>query len=822
MLSLQGVSKVYITKNENVTGIKEATLMLPSKGLIFIMGESGGGKTTLLNLMAGLDNVTSGIIKINDEIVSDYSEKEWNAFRNLHIGIIFQSFNLFENSTVKENLLLPLQILNIDEETVQQEIKTVLAYVGLSDYENRKIYELSAGQKQRIAIARAIVKKPSIILADELTGNLDFENAQKIFELLDTISSKCLVIVVTHDKIAAKKYADRIIHIANGEIVDDFDNTKTKNLFRKKHDIEIEYHSGDKQYYQNVDFEEFDMEKVFTEALIDKTEIELKIKLRQKNTKEYLFNLKWYLANEVRRIGIITILKCSFLNIKKIQMFISTILFSFMFMLCFFIGMITNNDYIKTMENYLDDRQVENIIVYKETVCDDEINVLYSGKFLAHEITDIVGTDSIYKCFNDKQISYTDIYGKYRFIDVNLVLGNEDFGENKDIIGRMPRNVNEIVLDLESCRQLNISATDLQATIYVDDAEYVLVGILRENILDNQCTAVISEAYLENLKQGTERIVCRAGNFVQSTALKEYVNAYASIGAVSWNEQYKEFDLIYGHLPHEKNEIIISLDLAEEIGYTYDEYFPTKFRIPNLYDEKYGLQYMDRINMYDFVGNSIEVVGIYEIQSDIDDLSANILVMDEVYNLIKEEYYMHYYIDEYLINIDESNKIDVLRQLDDMGYKVECEANRYIYFFMDLSKEFRIELCYATMICFIISILTIVFVIFYNIKNNTKKIGIYRAIGIENRDILLMFLFHSLILCIVASILAMVITFIIVNILNNKIESIITTGTLEIFSINWVFIFIQSIIMVLIGIIITIVPLMRMSSQKVVYLINNT
>lgn len=214
---LKNIVKQYKTKGGKIkTAINNISFTLPGVGNVFLVGRSGSGKSTLLNLLSGLDKPTSGNIDYNGNSFSSYKDEDFANFRNSVVGFIFQEFNLLDNMTVEQNLMIPLSLHNKKNTT---QIEEVLAKVGLSGYEKNKISQLSGGEKQRVGIARALVKKPKIIFADEPTGNLDSKTANEIFTLLKSLSEDCLVVTVTHDLVSANKYADFVIELADGEII---------------------------------------------------------------------------------------------------------------------------------------------------------------------------------------------------------------------------------------------------------------------------------------------------------------------------------------------------------------------------------------------------------------------------------------------------------------------------------------------------------------------------------------------------------------------------------------------------------------------------
>ncbi len=219
MLELRNVSKIYRSKKgPDTIALKNVHLQFASKGMVFILRKSGCGKSTLLNILGGLDTPSSGEIFFCQKNVTQFSNQEYDEYRNSAIGFVFQDFNLLEEYNVFENVSLALELHGKKD---SNRVYSLLKKMSIDELVLRKINELSGGQKQRVAIARALVKEPEIILADEPTGNLDYASSQQIFEILKEISQEKLVIVVSHDEESAKRYGERIIKLVDGEVVED-------------------------------------------------------------------------------------------------------------------------------------------------------------------------------------------------------------------------------------------------------------------------------------------------------------------------------------------------------------------------------------------------------------------------------------------------------------------------------------------------------------------------------------------------------------------------------------------------------------------------
>jgi putative ABC transport system ATP-binding protein len=214
------VFKTYQTGSQLVTALEGVNLSLDAGDFVTIMGPSGGGKTTLLNLLAGLDLPDKGQIILNDREISEFSDHELTLLRRKEIGFVFQFFNLMPTLTVMENVELPL-LLAHSSRSAGERIKTLLDYVGLWHRANSFPAELSGGEMQRVAIARSLVHQPVILLADEPTGNLDSENGLKIIDLMRQAASdfKTTVVMVTHNPQVAS-IGNRHFEIRDGKLTD--------------------------------------------------------------------------------------------------------------------------------------------------------------------------------------------------------------------------------------------------------------------------------------------------------------------------------------------------------------------------------------------------------------------------------------------------------------------------------------------------------------------------------------------------------------------------------------------------------------------------
>lgn len=223
MLVLKNVSKIYTRKQsqEDVVALNNVSLDLPDKGFVAILGASGSGKTTLLNIIGGLDKATSGNMIVDGLSTSEFTVKDWDSYRNQKIGFVLQNCYLLPHLNVRDNVAVKLQMSHDKSQDIDSLVDEALNRVGLLDKKYDKPKTLSGGQKQRVAVARALVCDPTVILADEPTGALDSKTGTSIMELLKEASKDHLVVMVTHNNEYASKYADRIIELKDGQIIND-------------------------------------------------------------------------------------------------------------------------------------------------------------------------------------------------------------------------------------------------------------------------------------------------------------------------------------------------------------------------------------------------------------------------------------------------------------------------------------------------------------------------------------------------------------------------------------------------------------------------
>ncbi|MFP7486394.1 ABC transporter ATP-binding protein [Priestia filamentosa] len=232
ILEVKNLSKVYKEEAYKVEALKDISFRLKSGEMIAIMGTSGSGKSTLLNILGALDEPTTGSIKLNGNSSKDvFQEPKASLYRRENIGFIFQSFHLLKDLSVEENIALPLILKEVKKELIDSKVNQVIELMGLTNWKKHRPVQLSGGQQQRVAIGRAIITEPPIILADEPTGNLDFNTSEDILNVLVETKKRLnqSILLVTHDPNVAT-YADRVLFFHDGSIIDTYECSGNSDL----------------------------------------------------------------------------------------------------------------------------------------------------------------------------------------------------------------------------------------------------------------------------------------------------------------------------------------------------------------------------------------------------------------------------------------------------------------------------------------------------------------------------------------------------------------------------------------------------------------
>ncbi|WP_461615107.1 ABC transporter ATP-binding protein [Clostridium sp. Marseille-QA1073] len=248
VLTVKNVKKVYGSRGNVYTALNDISLEVGEGEFVGVMGPSGAGKSTLLNIISTIDKPSSGIVSVDGDDITKMNEDKLSSFRRDKLGFIFQDFNLLDTLTVKENIILPLALSKVNIREIESRLKSIAQTLGIADILNKYPYEISGGQKQRAAAARAIITSPKLVLADEPTGALDSKSATELLQCLSDLNEKnnATIMMVTHDAFSAS-YCQRILFIKDGVLFTELvRGGSRKEFFQKIIDVLATLGGGDK------------------------------------------------------------------------------------------------------------------------------------------------------------------------------------------------------------------------------------------------------------------------------------------------------------------------------------------------------------------------------------------------------------------------------------------------------------------------------------------------------------------------------------------------------------------------------------------------
>ena len=727
MIELKNVNKYFYRHKKNeIHVINDTSLKLDDTGLVALLGPSGCGKTTLLNTIGGLDNINSGSIFINGERISKRSSYNIDKIRNLNIGYIFQDYNLVDDMTVFDNVALSLRLCGIkDEDEIKKRVYYVLEKVNMYRYRNRHASMLSGGERQRVGIARAIVKDPSIIIADEPTGNLDSKNTIEVMNIIKAISKDRLVILVTHESELAMFYASRILRIEDGKIISDevneYDNDLDYRMDNKIYLLDIKNHENidtDKyniNYYSDND-NKLDITIVVNNGIVyiesknkvdiidNNSSIELindhYKKLSKDVYNEYKFDFESIINknNKKKYSSVYSIFKSikngfnkirSYSTIKKVLLFgflVSGMFVTYSASSLFALKNIKDSDFVTMNKNYLviDNSRIT-VNKFKDIENNPDVNFAIPGKSAVN--------------FNFKIDDY------YQTSDTVFTMGGSlssinMINKNNIIRGRMPNNENEIVIDKIIYNNLNttikcagiLTINDiLNRDVYIDSLNYKIVGIV---------------------DMGSPSIYTYEGEFTNIIALSKnddiygsYIEESSTSNIYDYNIYKDSIKLKKGNYPVNDYEVIIN-DINS------DEY-------------KIG-KYVD----YKVNDKKLKVVGYYTSS----DASMDKYLVNN--NTIK----YNNILNNKVVSIYAKDKELVLNKYRNEKYNIK---DSYIYSRDNYVKEAKENLKPSFIFAFImviVSLVEIYLIVRSSFLSRIKEVGIFRAIGVKKTDIYKMFL----------------------------------------------------------------------------------
>ena len=742
MIRLEKVNKYFNRHKKNeIHVINDVSLDLPTSGLVALLGESGSGKTTMLNAMGGLDSVKSGNIYIDGNRITRKTSYKIDKIRNLNVGYIFQDYKLVDSMTVFDNVALSLKLIGIkDKEEIKNRVLYTLDKVGMLRYKNRLVTMLSGGERQRVGIARALVKNPKIILADEPTGNLDSKNSLEVMNIIKSISSKYLVVLVTHEEELARFYADRIIEFQDGKVIKDYEN---------KHDLSLNYEVENRIYlkdYNNI--EKIKKDNLNIEVYREDTE-ELNIKIVFKNGNIYIDSDNKEKLEVVENNSNIELVNDHYKEIKKqdikennfdIESVSNNITpkYSSIFRLGSFVsyGFKKILDYpilkkillggfflsgmfifyaVSSISASLTVKDKDFININKEylTIASKTFKV---DDYLAYEKLDninyILPTDST---INFK-LDYTDFLQTSNYAGyLNGSLSDLNMIKKDDLVlGRMPQNDYELVID------------KLAIERFIDTNRTKSVGI---DTYDKLLNRTISLEILKDFKVVGITDLNEPNIYVNSNMFLDIIsNSYNLDPKLFTEEKILNYELFTdkikltkGRMPSNDYEVIVS----KNNEYTYELNKEIDLKVNN---------------------KKLKVVGYFEVLDN-----QNIDINN--YYLANKNTIKYKFISKTdVITIYSSNKDNTIKYFKDklMNIKDSYDYSKTKYL---KSREDSIRnTLIASGIVLGISLVEILLMIRSSFMSRIKEVGIYRAIGIKKMDIYKMFTGEILSITVIGSI----------------------------------------------------------------------
>lgn len=737
MIKLENVNKYFNRHKKNeLHVINNTSLTLEDKGLVALLGPSGCGKTTLLNAIGGLDKVNSGNIYINGEKITKRSVSKVDKIRNLNIGYIFQDYYLVNNMTVFDNVALVLKINGInDKSEISKRVNYVLDKVGMYRYRNKYANMLSGGERQRVGIARAIVKDPSIIIADEPTGNLDSKNTIEVMNIIKAISKDRLVILVTHETELADFYASRILKIEDGKIIGDTINEHNNELdYRLENKIylkDIEKHNILSDENIDINYYSDNNEKINitlvvkngniyiessnkVEVIDNSSSIELVDDHYKKMSKdiyqEYKFDFDSVIDKNIKKryssiFNPITLIKNGFNKVinysvaKKLLLvgfFLSGVFITYSVSSLYGINNIEDKNFVNMNKNYLvvdsPKLNINNFLKYEK---DENVNYILPGNSLI-----------------SFKVKYDDYYQSMNYSDsINGSMSSINMISEKDIVlGRMPSSSKEIVID------------KLVFDNYYNNMYPIMLGINEPENLFNRKLSVGKMGGFEIVgvvDMGSPSIYVNESEFVNIIYNTDVLYDYSDI---DYDIEYPSYDMV----ETENNVSLYDIDLFK------DKITISSGNSPKDYEVIVNIKYKDLYELNKEIDTKVnnkklKVVGYYK-SDDVDYmLTNNNTIKYDIVSKGKDLY----------LSVKDKDK--ALKDYRNMGLNIK---DSYVYsrdkYVKDRTSSMASTLIFSVVILSI-SLIEIYLMMRSSFLSRIKEVGIYRAIGMKKLDIYKMF-----------------------------------------------------------------------------------
>ena len=721
MITLNNVDKYFNKHKKNEVHVINNISLNLDKGLIAILGPSGCGKTTLLNVIGGLDKIRKGSIYINNQKISSRNTYQVDKIRNLNVGYIFQDYKLIENLSVYDNLALVLKMVGIkDKNEIKKRVEYILDKVGMLRYKRRPAGMLSGGEKQRVGVARALIKNPDIILADEPTGNLDSKNSLEIMKIIKAISNEKLVILVTHEQDLAKFYASRIIELQDGKIIKDYENDandeldyKIENSFYLK---DFKYNNSLKENNINIDVYSETKDKLKLDIVIRNGNIYIKSVNNEKievvdNNSSIEFindNYKKIDKSEVKD------LKFDFDNIsnENRKLRYSSVLNIFSLI-------------IKGFKNLFDYTILKKILLF---------GFFVSGLFIMYSVASLLAT------FDIRDEDFTTMNKKYLVLKQNKIKVDDylSFEKNDNINYILPGDSTvsfEFKLnDYLQTRGQSYNLTGSLSSLKMINSNDLIKG----NMPNDKYEIVVDKLALTNMLKNKE--------FQMSGIL----NYEAFLNREVYNEAYEHPFVIVGITDLKTPSIYVLEDLFINLLYNSSEFekqvydyelYKDQDKIKlekgnwpiNDYDVLVNIQNKDFMPLKKTIdtkinGKKLKVVGYYSSSYDLEYYFVNSNTVK--YNLI---------LNSKDITIYSKDNNTTLKEFRDKKYNILSSYDYSKENYKKSIKEENISIIIVSSIMIGISLIEMYLMSRSSFLSRIKEIGIYRAIGVKKGDIYKMF-----------------------------------------------------------------------------------
>ncbi len=785
MIKISSLNKYYNKGKANeIHVINNTDLVLDDTGLVCILGESGSGKTTLMNTVSGLDSFVSGTIDVDGEVIDKYGSMKQELVRNEKFGYIFQNYYLLMDQTVEYNIMLALSLYDISEDEKEERIDYVLEAVDMARYKKRIVSQLSGGQQQRIAIARALAKTPKVIFADEPTGNLDEANTMRIMSILKKISKECLVVLVTHERSIADFFADRILKISDGKIIDDrrlenhavYQYNDDNNLYLKEYESKTYNNDAVKvQTYSNVEMEDINIKLVYEnnkiylytdselpiEILTDDDEkkmIDSKKPVIELEDVEMEFDLKNIQSSKIPKISfkeMWAMAKSNLVTLGKKQVFLIVSLIVMAVLLVTTVQdimsliVIDEEDVVSTDEHIVDFKIKQN----KGGITDAQLEEAFAKMY-----DEIMASDVDAEFYLEPNVYFTYSYeGFWQLASVMAemrrfsVVSMDKLDDEEIIYGRRGEKQGEIVIDrwvvdlfLDDNPQLANVITNAQhfigkkITSSESGMQYTIVGIsdsgnpdiyfdkIEMMGLSVKAEVISSIQSLEGV-DGVDASIQLEGNkaLISKSLFENITHLY-------FNDNYKLLYRMYNGY-----DVNSSLEeLEEQYGITYEE-FSELVKNPEKIED---LKYKSNLGIvFNIVGCIPDEVGVQVVidEGAYDELFKQSVVTKTVFDVYTEDKdeLMDYVRNEMS---EELREIINVTMVDKYGETMTAYRN-------NLQVKFDARII-VTVTIFVVSMIILYFMMKANAVSKITDLGVYRLLGISKKSIIGMFALENAVL----------------------------------------------------------------------------